>query len=182
MFLLVLARVRAILLIIMTMKKVFEFVRFACIAALIVIPFRLFIAQPFLVSGNSMFPTFKNNDYLIVDELSYRFRAPARGEVIVFRSPIESGKYLIKRIVGLPGESVSFHFSTGATLLQVLPTERTLGTDEYFVEGDNRAESFDSRYWGALPKKNITGRAFARLWPLQTFGFFPGATSSSPTP
>lgn len=136
-----------------------EIIRFALIAALIVIPFRLFIAQPFLVSGDSMVPSFNDGDYLIVDEISYRFRAPERGDIVVFRSPVEPQKHLIKRVVGVPGDTIN---------------ELTLGADEYFVAGDNRAASFDSRYWGALPKQNITGRALVRLWPLKNMSWLPG--------
>lgn len=139
-----------------------ELIRFALIAALIVIPFRLFIAQPFLVSGDSMVPTFHNGDYLIVDELSYRFRAPSRGDIVIFRSPVEPKKHLIKRIIGIPGDT------TGSLML---------GKDEYFVEGDNRAESFDSRYWGALSRKLITGRALLRLWPPTNIAWLPGVNT-----
>lgn len=144
----------------MNRAHVKELIRFALIAALIVIPFRLFIAQPFLVSGNSMVPTFHNGDYLIVDELSYRFRAPSRGDIVIFRSPVEPKKHLIKRIIGIPGDTMD---------------SLTLGASEYFVEGDNRAESFDSRYWGALPGKLITGRALLRLWPPTVIAWLPGA-------
>ena len=164
----------------MNARKIIEFIRFILIAALIVIPFRLFVAQPFLVSGNSMFPTFKNSDYLIVDELSYRFREPKRGEVIVFRSPLEPAKHLIKRITGLPGETVRFSLPLAADTAGTLPHEVTLKEKEYFVEGDNRNESFDSRYWGVLARDKITGRVFLRLWPPFGIGLFPGAQKIAP--
>jgi signal peptidase I len=151
----------------MSAQKITELVRFALIAALIVIPFRFFVAQPFLVSGNSMHPTFKNADYLIVDEITYKFREPKRGEIVIFHSPVEPSKYLIKRIVGLPGENIR-----GLELKE----------EEYFVEGDNRAESFDSRFWGALPIKNIKGRALLRLWPINALEFLPGATTTALLP
>lgn len=163
-------------------KKIAELLRFAVIAAAIVIPFRIFIAQPFLVSGDSMFPTFKNNNYLIVDELSYRFRAPSRGDVIIFRSPVEPSKYLIKRIVGLPGETVNFALPEGLLGNKPFSSSVTLSGDEYFVEGDNREASFDSRYWGPLSRSRITGRALVRLWPLASLGFLPGATTTANTP
>jgi len=165
-FSLVHALARAIILA-MNAQKIRELVRFALIAALIVIPFRIFIAQPFLVSGNSMFPTFKNNDYLIVDQITYRFREPERGEVIVFRSPVEPSKYLIKRIVGLPTETIN---------------GLELKDGEYFVEGDNHEESFDSRFWGALPEENIKGRALIRLWPISSLEFLPGAITTNILP
>ncbi len=157
----------------MARKNIAELVRFAIIAAAIVIPFRLLVAQPFLVSGDSMLPSFHNNDYLIVDEISYRFRPPARGEVVVFRSPVEPSKYLIKRITGLPGETVHFSFPQETTPITGLATELTLANEEYFVQGDNNAASFDSRYWGALPRENIKGRALIQLWPPSKIGFVP---------
>ncbi|KKU58966.1 MAG: Signal peptidase I [Parcubacteria group bacterium GW2011_GWA2_47_12] len=159
-------------------KKIAEIFRFAVIAAVIVIPFRLLVAQPFLVSGDSMVPSFHNNDYLIVDELSYRFREPAQGDVVIFRSPVEPSKYLIKRVIGLPGETVEFSFPEKLSAVQGLTNSVILKDGEYFVEGDNRNESFDSRYWGPLPRANIKGRAFLRLWPLTQIDFFPGATTT----
>ena len=159
-------------------KKIAEIFRFAVIAAVIVIPFRLLVAQPFLVSGDSMVPSFHNNDYLIVDELSYRFREPAQGDVVIFRSPVEPSKYLIKRVMGLPGETVEFSFPEKLSAVQGLTNSVILKDGEYFVEGDNRNESFDSRYWGPLPRANIKGRAFLRLWPLTQIDFFPGATTT----
>lgn len=163
-------------------KKFSDILRFAIIAAVIVIPFRLLIAQPFLVSGDSMVPTFHNNDYLIVDELSYRFREPEKGDVVIFRSPVEPSKYLIKRIVGIPGDTVEFSFPEKLSAIQGLSNAVTLKDGEYFVEGDNRNESFDSRYWGTLARANIKGRAFLRLWPLTQIGFFPGTTAVMPAP
>ncbi|OHA19400.1 MAG: signal peptidase I [Candidatus Taylorbacteria bacterium RIFCSPHIGHO2_02_FULL_47_18] len=163
-------------------KKIAEIFHFAVIAAVIVIPFRLLIAQPFLVSGDSMVPSFHNNDYLIVDELSYRFREPTKSEVVIFRSPVEPSKYLIKRVIGLPGETVEFLFPEKLSTVQGLTNSVILKDGEYFVEGDNRNESFDSRYWGPLPRANIKGRAFLRLWPLTQIGFFPGATTTTLVP
>lgn len=170
-------------------KGAWELLRFAVIAALIVVPVRVFIAQPFIVSGNSMVPTFENGEYLIVDELSYRLREPQRGEVIVFRYPKDKRKFFIKRIIGLPGETVEIK---GGEVTIKSPEEElklnefyvknrssnnlefSLGASEYFVMGDNRAASSDSRVWGALPQKMIIGRAFLRLWPLAHADFLPG--------
>lgn len=140
-----------------------EFIKFAVISALIVIPFRLWIAQPFIVSGASMEPTFENGDYLIVDELSYRFREPQKGEVIVFRWPLDPSKFFIKRIIGLPGETIE---EIGQKII--------LDQNEYFVEGDNYNHSSDSRIWGPVPKNLIIGRAFIRLWPLNQAEILPG--------
>src|SRR3989338_9340260 len=88
-------------------KEAWETVRFIFIALLIVIPIRLFIAQPFIVSGASMDPTFTDGQYLIVDEVSYRFNEPIRGDVIIFKYPKDPKKYFIKRIIGLPRHTVS---------------------------------------------------------------------------
>lgn len=174
-----------------------ELIRFAVTAALIIIPIRLFIAQPFIVSGASMDPTFIDGDYLIVDELSYHLRQPTRGEVVVFRPPQNNGTYYIKRIIGLPGETViikdsnvsikkparladgggneTFKIEESYIADKTLPDmEKTLGEKEYFVMGDNRESSSDSRVWGALPEKNIKGRALIRVLPLAEFGLLPG--------
>lgn len=169
-----------------------DFVRFALIATAFVVPIRLFIAQPFIVSGASMIPNFQNGNYLIIDELSYRFEEPRRGEVVVFRFPYEPNKFLIKRIVGLPTETMAiegdtiritnaahpngFIWEQGAITTSGRPADQkvTLGADEYFVLGDNRDESADSRLWGALPRANITGRPVLRLLPLSKLELFPG--------
>lgn len=142
----------------------FEFLKFAVIAIIIVLPIRMWVAQPFIVSGASMDPTFKDGDYLIVDELSYKFEGPQKGDVIIFRYPIDPKKYFIKRIVGLPGEKV-----------EVNGQELELKQDEYYVLGDNRDKSYDSRAWGAVPKKNIIGRAFVRLLPITKIDYLPGS-------
>src|SRR3954471_8919762 len=83
-----------------------ELIRFAVIALIIVIPIRLFVIGPFIVSGSSMVPTFQNGNYLIIDKLSYRFSVPKRDDVIVFIPPVDSSKFYIKRVIGLPGETV----------------------------------------------------------------------------
>lgn len=170
-----------------------EVVKFALIAVLIVLPFRLFIAQPFIVSGESMDPTFTNGQYLIVDQISYKLEDPARGDVIIFKYPLDKTKYFIKRVIGLPEETViikqgvvtiknSAH-PNGITLdepyidpqnIREDDSSTTLGKGEYFVMGDNRNGSSDSRVWGAVPKSHIIGRPFVRLLPVPTFGFFPG--------
>lgn len=142
---------------------VWEIAKFGLVVLVIVMPIRLYIAQPFIVSGDSMVPTFHSGDYLIIDELTYNFvREPEKDEVIIFRYPQDPSKFFIKRIVGLPGETVN-----------VDGKEWQMGEDEYFVMGDNRLFSLDSRSWGPLPKKNITGRALVRLWPPTALAFIP---------
>jgi len=136
-------------------NEIWEFVKFAVISMLIVIPIRLWIAQPFIVHGDSMIPNFENGDYLIVDEVSYQFRRPERGDVVVFRYPKNPSQFFIKRIEGLPGETVG---------------NITLASDEYYVLGDNTTASSDSRYWGPVKENLIIGRAFLRLWPVASLG------------
>jgi signal peptidase I len=175
-----------------TKQSFWELVRFALIAIIIVIPIRIFIAQPFIVSGTSMVPTFQNGQYLIVDEISYRFENPQRDDVVVFRYPLDQTKFFIKRIIGLPGETVDIQGSTvtitnkehpeGFTLSEPFiknisdnNTHFVLTNDEYFVMGDNRPASSDSRYWGAVPKNLLVGKVFLRLLPVNEIGVYPGS-------
>ncbi|MFA5290879.1 MAG: signal peptidase I [Candidatus Paceibacterota bacterium] len=173
-----------------------EAIKFAIILVIIIIPFRLYIAQPFIVHGSSMDNTFKENDYLIIDEASYLFRNPERGEVIVFKNPNNKSQYFIKRVIGLPGEMVSVR--NGQTIVTTtagqqlkltenylgsannVPAFRKLGPNEYFAMGDNRAVSWDSRFWGALPRELIKGRALVRLFPPQKIGYLPGEAEYLP--
>jgi len=169
---------------------VWEIAKIVVVAALIVAPIRYFLFQPFLVRGQSMEPNFENGDYLIVDEISYRFKNPRRGEVIVFKYPNNSSQRFIKRIIGLPGEIIEIKngkitiqedkSSQVLNELDYLPLLKTtgdikveLGENEYFVLGDNRAYSFDSRRFGPLSEEKIIGKVFLRAWPfvdLKKFG------------
>ncbi len=173
-------------------EEAWETIRFIAIALIVVIPIRMFIAQPFIVSGASMDPTFASGQYLIVDEVSYRFNEPSRGDVIIFKYPINPKQYFIKRLIGLPGETVIVNekgqvFIKDAkgyvTLTMKEPyveftknesVSRTLGENEYFLMGDNRAGSFDSRVWGPVKRDLIVGRAFLRLFPFTKVDMFPG--------
>lgn len=168
----------------------------AFLIIVVVIPIRLFVISPFVVDGESMHPTFENLDYLIVDELVYDFEAPARGDVIVFRYPDNPALFYIKRIIGLPGETVSITHGI-VTITQpngksftlsepyvvnddtTYTKSVTLSASEYFVMGDNRPNSSDSRIWGPLPRNDIIGRVDFRLLPLTKIGFYPGATAYS---
>ncbi len=170
-----------------------EIVRFSLIALLIVLPIRLFVAQPFIVSGASMETTFSTGQYLIVDQLTYHFEEPKRGEVIVFRYPKDPSKFFIKRIIGIPGDTINItgqkvtvtnaQHQGGIVLNEsyirgMKPSSElteVLGEGEYFVMGDNRDASSDSRSWGVLQRANIVGRAFLRLFPVTTIGVFPGS-------
>ena len=178
-------------------NSIVEILRFSIIALLIVIPIRMFIAQPFIVSGASMQETFQNGEYLIVDQVSYHLHSPERGDVVIFRYPKDPSKYFIKRIIGIPGDTITIEDSTVTIVNEAYPegfdlnepyiksmrpgvtiTEE-LGDREYFVMGDNRDESSDSRVWGVLQEERIIGKAFLRLFPPQAFGVMPGATDES---
>ncbi len=170
-----------------------ELLKFAFIAFVIVVPVRMFVAQPFFVSGQSMVPTFQDKQYLIVDEFTYHFSNPKRGDVIIFRYPKDTSLFFIKRIIGLPGETVDIS-DAGVTVTKTDGKKITLdesyvvnhgngnvtyilNNDQYFVMGDNRPESSDSRVWGPVPRENIVGHAFVRLLPLNTIGLFPGSAT-----
>ena len=167
-----------------------EILKIVILALVIVIPIRYFLFQPFLVKGQSMEPNFHDDDYLIIDEISYRFREPKRGEVVVFKYPRNPSQRFIKRIIGLPGETVEI--KDGQVIIikddkaQILDESNylspslktsgnlkiTLNQNEYFVLGDNRLVSADSRSWGTLPKRYITGRVIFRAWPIRALAFF----------
>ncbi|MDP2593339.1 MAG: signal peptidase I [bacterium] len=170
-----------------------EIIRLTIIIVVVVLPIRMFIAKPFLVSGSSMLPTFENGEYLIIDEISYRFENPKRGEVIVFKYPEDKERFLIKRIVALPRETLKigpegifiinsenpkgFLLDERYVTYDIVPIGTltlTLKEDEYFVMGDNRPASLDSRIWGPLSKDFIVGKPFVRLFPPQRLDFFPG--------
>lgn len=174
------------------LENAWDLVKFAALALAIVIPVRLFIAQPFVVSGDSMVPTFHDKEYLIIDEISYITGEPHRGDVIVFRYPGDPSRFFIKRIIGMPNEKITFkngevtitNAQNKETLKLVEPYLNeafgtsgtfTTGINEYFVLGDNRNRSSDSRSWGILPRKNIIGRAYLRLYPFDEMDYLPGS-------
>lgn len=164
---------------------VWETIKIVVVSLLIILPIRYFIVQPFFVRGDSMLPSFNDKDYLIVDELSYRFDKPSRGEVVIFRFPQEPSQYYIKRIIGLPEETVEVAGGrvlisnrdnpAGFELKESYLNESTPGEikiklddNEYFVLGDNRDASSDSRRWGPLSEHLIIGRAWLRIWPVNS--------------
>ncbi len=171
---------------------VWEIVKITILALVIIVPIRYFIAQPFFVKGASMEPSFENGDYLIIDEISYRFAKPLRGDVVVFRFPEDPKQFFIKRIVALPEETIQIKngeimiFNESNPLGFVLdesgylsPNETTTGDlrmklddNEYFVIGDNRSQSSDSRRWGALNRHFIIGKTFIRAWPIDRAKYF----------
>lgn len=173
-----------------------ELLKFALVAVIIVVPMRLWVAEPFIVSGASMHPTFDSGQYLVVDELTYHFSEPQRGDVIIFRYPRKPSEFFIKRIIGLPGETLTITNTrimvttadgTSLTLDEpyvLNPGNGTLETitlskEEYFVMGDNRPDSSDSRFWGPVQRDHIIGRAFMRLLPVAEASVFPGSYSYS---
>ncbi|MCK5466657.1 signal peptidase I [Candidatus Parcubacteria bacterium] len=171
-----------------------ETVKIVVISLIVIVAIRTYVMQPFFVSGKSMEPNFHDGDYLIVDEISYRLDEPKRGDVIIFRYPKNTKEFFIKRIVGLPGERVEIKDSgitiynnenqEGMTLDEdvyiPLDTKTTgsydtiLKDDEYYVLGDNRNASADSRIWGVLEEHFIIGKAWIRAWPVGDFSVFEG--------
>jgi signal peptidase I len=188
-----------------------EAIKFTVIFVTFFFLIRFLLVQPFLVEGPSMEPTFHTGNYLLVDKFSYKFvNDPQRNDVVVFDIPdekhafhtcllplfdkcyFETNRYLIKRIIGLPGEKVTIlggvvtisnNESPQGFILDEkeikyksdMSDERVLGADEYYVMGDNRSNSSDSRYWGPLPKDKIVGRPILRLTPLTQIGLWPGS-------
>ncbi len=153
-----------------------------------------YIARPFIVSGSSMDPVIKNGEYMIIDEISYRFREPQRGDVVVFKSPPEPNKFYIKRLIGLPGDTIKIDGSViiitnkenpdGFILHEPFITHKgkdkinvVVPPNKYYVLGDNRSGSYDSRTWGTVPRDYIRGRALLRLLPLSTIDYLPGKES-----
>ncbi len=168
-----------------------ELVKIAILAGITIFLVRYFLFKPFYVKGESMVPSFHEKEYLIVDELTYRFRDPERGEVIVFESPTAPDDSYLKRVIGLPEERI--RIEDGQVTVCKVECKKldepylnddstagdvaiTLGVDQYFVMGDNRDASYDSRRFGPIEKDSIVGRTFLRGWPLSRISFFGNMT------
>lgn len=168
---------------------IWEMVRVAVISLAIIIPVRYFLIQPFYVKGASMEPNFYDHEYLIIDEISYRFNQPQRGDIVVFKYPKDPKQFFIKRVVGLPGERVKIednkiyidgtilneaYLDSGAETVLALRGygDVVLGSDEYFLLGDNRSQSLDSRSFGPVKREYIIGRTWLRGWPFNRVTFF----------
>ena len=174
-------------------RSIIGTIKLMIIALAIVLPVRYFLAQPFYVKGASMEPNFRNNEYLITEEISYIFNEPKRGDTIIFKYPENQSFNFIKRIIGLPGETISFE--NGKVLIynqdntsgieleepylpedtKTYTTEKrsfTISDDEYFVLGDNRYYSEDSRSFGPVRKDLIVGRVSVRGWPINKLNIF----------
>ena len=168
---------------------IWEFLKIVIIAVIIVLPIRYFIFQPFIVKGESMVPNFQSGDYLIVDEISYRFGEPQRGDVVVLKFPLDDTQRFIKRVIGLPGETVEIkggkvgiikdgkdlQLDEKKYLPDMLVTSGninvTLKPGQYFALGDNRQFAYDSRGWGILPREDIVGKALFRVLPISTMSY-----------
>ncbi|MFH0853031.1 MAG: signal peptidase I [bacterium] len=181
---------------------IIEVVKVIVIALAIIVPVRYFLMQPFYVKGASMEPNFHDNEYLIIDELTYRLTEPRRGEVIVFRNPRRPSEFYIKRIIGLPSEKIEINhgeititnndFPSGFVLSEekYLPegiyTSGSegiqLGEGEFYVMGDNRASSLDSRSFGAIKEEEIIGRIWIRAWPFHKVQHYSRPELTSVTP
>lgn len=168
---------------------IWEVFKVFIVASVIVLPIRYFLFQPFIVKGDSMVPNFQSGDYLIIDELSYRFSDPERGDVIVFKYPKDTSQRFIKRVIGVPGETVQIrdgnvyiikNGNTAQLNEKYLPenlktsgnVDVALEASQYFVLGDNREYSFDSRVWGLVLRSNIIGKTFLRVLPLTALSKF----------
>jgi len=168
---------------------IWETVKVVVISLAIIIPIRYFLVQPFFVKGASMEPTFEDGNYILIDEISYRFENPKRGDVVVFRYPEDQSQFYIKRVIGLPEETVEVKNDQVTIYNKQNPggfvlTEKYLSSDqqtlgnlkvkldpnEYFVLGDNRLRSSDSRSWGTVNRSLVTGRVFFRAWPVNKLG------------
>lgn len=171
----------------------FELVKIVVISLVIIIPIRYFLIQPFYVKGASMEPNFYDHEYLIIDEITYRFQSVQRGDIVVFRYPRNPQEYFIKRIIGLPGDKVQIkdgkvyvfnekdpngvaldepYLVPGTGTYSLSDEIITLGNDEIFVLGDNRNSSKDSRSFGPVNKSFITGRVLLRGWPFDRIHYF----------
>jgi signal peptidase I len=170
----------------------FDLLKTGIIVFLLALALRYYAIQPFIVDGESMMPNFINNEYLLAEKVNYVFKAPQRGDVIVFRYPGNPSISYIKRTIALPGETIKISKNQVKIINQDHPDglvleenylapntktianendnyEKTLLANEYFVMGDNRSHSSDSREWGPLPQKNIIGRAWLTVLPLDRF-------------
>lgn len=168
-----------------------ELLHVVLISLAIIIPVRYFLIQPFYVKGASMEPNFYDHEYLIIDELGYRFNDPQRGQIVVFRYPNDPSQYFIKRVIGLPGERVTVEDGKVTIYNAMYPdgkvadetsylgplvtngtSDVTLGDREYYLMGDNRPASLDSRAFGAVPREFIVGRVWLRGWPPEKMASF----------
>ncbi len=173
----------------------FELLQVVAVSLAIIIPVRYFLVQPFYVKGASMEPNFYDHEYLVIDELSYRFGEPERGDIVVFNYPQDPSQHFIKRVIGLPGETVEVKEGKIKLYNDIHPNgmiidesgylsqdftagsvTATLKPEEYFLLGDNRAVSLDSRYFGPVQRSAIVGRVWVRGFPFDRWKHFDATT------
>ena len=164
---------------------IFDFLQSIVVIMAIMVMVYLFIISPQEISGESMFPTFQDGEYILTNKIEYKLQDPQRGEVVVFKSPGNKDIDFIKRIIGIPGDRVNVingkYYLNGQLLPETyLPdglytfagsflkenTEIIVPPGRYFVSGDNRPHSLDSREFGTIPREDIIGRAIFRYWPF----------------
>jgi len=163
---------------------IFEAVKVILISLAIILPIRYFLVQPFIVKGASMEPNFHDREYLIINEIEYRLNDPERGEVVILKDPLNPAIYFIKRVIALPGETIEIkkgHIyineqELSETYIEDFGTETfdavKLKDEEYYVMGDNRTNSFDSRRFGPVSRQSIIGKAWFRGWPWDKISTF----------
>lgn len=187
---------------------IIEVVKMFFLALIIIVPVRMFLFQPFIVRGASMEPNFSERQYLIVNEFGYKDTPVSilgkdiatvkprkdlkRYDIVVFRAPTDKSQYYIKRVIGLPGETVEIDNGAVTIYNNTSPEGRvldesahlpegrktngtrktTLAENEYYVLGDNRPASSDSRSFGPLKRDDVIGRVFLRAWPVTNFTIF----------
>lgn len=171
---------------------IFDFLQGIVVVLAIMVMIYLFIMSPQEINGASMEPNFHNGEYILTNKIEYKLKDPARGDVVVFKSPRNKEIDYIKRVIGLPGDTVSLKNNAlyvngekveepylepnvvifGGSYLRE-GEEITVSEGMYFVAGDNRPHSSDSREFGPVPKEDFIGKAFLRYWPFSEFGFVP---------
>ena len=180
-------------------SQLLDFLETIALAFVIFLVIDTFVMQPHVVKGNSMLPNFHTGERIFTESVGYRFGTPKRGDIIVFRYPYAPDNEYIKRIIGLPGDEIRLS-AGGVTIIDALHPQgftlkepylgrdvRTTGKkflpdnttykvpdNAYFVLGDNRQESSDSREWGSVPKNNLIGRVFVRYWPPSALSLIQG--------
>ncbi len=174
------------------LEFIWDLLKTAIVVVVIAFGIKYFIVQPFIVDGSSMEANFHNNEYLLVEKIGYHFHLPRRGDVIIFHPPGQANENYIKRVIGLPGETVEMLDNKVKIINTTHPdgiflqepyisgnvkttvsgdnNKFEVGANELFVLGDNREHSSDSREWGNLPLDNIIGRAWLDIYPFSQFG------------
>lgn len=172
---------------------IFRIITVVFVSLAVILPMRFFVIQPFFVNGASMEPSFHDQEYLLVDEITYRLKEPTRGDIIVFRYPLDPREHYIKRLIGMPGETVEIknnrviiynneypdgfaleesYLPEGSITQSIGQSVYLLEEGEFFVLGDNREYSKDSRSFGPVDYSYITGRVIFRGWPLDKISVF----------